>query len=143
MASGKFPLNSTLTSVCPKPQAVVLLPFIEEERLLAAIAPKEASLTPEEAARNGQRIDMLFMSRYRPKPDNIKIVRLLYFDVLPLVKPTKGYNFPHDYIQFVASTYCSCPARTRWRPRCSRSPTVPPACRASAWRTPLRPWTLR
>ena len=45
---------------------MVLLPFIEEARLLEAVAPLEASLTPEEAARNGRRIDQLFVSTAHP-----------------------------------------------------------------------------
>jgi len=47
-------------------QAVVLLPFIEEARLLEAVAPLEASLTSEEAARNGRRVDQLFVSTAHP-----------------------------------------------------------------------------
>jgi 5'-3' exoribonuclease 2 len=45
---------------------VVLLPFIEERRLLDAVAPLEATLTPEEAARNGRRVDQLFVSTAHP-----------------------------------------------------------------------------
>ena len=45
---------------------MVLLPFIEERRLLDAVAPHEATLTPEEAARNGRRIDQLFVSTAHP-----------------------------------------------------------------------------
>ena len=47
-------------------QAVVLLPFIEEARLLDAVAPLEKTLTPEEAARNGRRIDQLYVSTAHP-----------------------------------------------------------------------------
>ncbi len=47
-------------------QAVVLLPFIEESRLLDAVAPLEKTLNPEEAARNGRRVDQLYVSTAHP-----------------------------------------------------------------------------
>lgn len=47
-------------------QAVVLLPFIEEKRLLDAIATVEGSLTPEELARNSRRIDNIFLASSHP-----------------------------------------------------------------------------
>ena len=48
------------------PQAVVLLPFIDEKRLLTAIETVEGSLTAEERARNSQRIDSIFLSSSHP-----------------------------------------------------------------------------
>ena len=47
-------------------QAVVLLPFIEETRLLDAIAEVEPTLTPEERSRNARRIDSLFLGSGHP-----------------------------------------------------------------------------
>lgn len=47
-------------------QAVVLLPFIDEKRLLAAIATVEDSLSIEERARNSRRIDSIFLSSSHP-----------------------------------------------------------------------------
>jgi 5'-3' exonuclease len=41
---------------------VALLPFIDEARLLAAVAPLEPTLTPEEAYRNSRRLELLFCS---------------------------------------------------------------------------------
>jgi hypothetical protein len=42
-------------------QAVVLLPFIDEARLLAAVASAEAELTPEERERNSPGHELLFV----------------------------------------------------------------------------------
>ena len=47
-------------------QAVVLLPFIDEKRLLDAIATVEDSLSFEERARNSRRIDSIFLSSSHP-----------------------------------------------------------------------------
>ncbi len=42
-------------------QGVCLLPFIDEARLLAAVAPCEQSLTAEERFRNAKRCEQLFL----------------------------------------------------------------------------------
>ena len=43
-----------------------LLPFIDEARLLAAVAPCEASLTAEERFRNAKRCEQLFLVQLSP-----------------------------------------------------------------------------
>ena len=47
-------------------QGVALLPFIDEGRLLAATGPLEASLAPDDAARNSLRDELLFMASSHP-----------------------------------------------------------------------------
>lgn len=47
-------------------QGVVLLPFIEESRLLEAVAKVYPKLTPEDHARNGLGQDVLYMSDQHP-----------------------------------------------------------------------------
>lgn len=47
-------------------QAVVLLPFIDERRLLDAIKPKQSSLTAEEHRRNRPAPHMLFVHQRHP-----------------------------------------------------------------------------
>lgn len=47
-------------------QAVALLPFIDETRLLNAVAPLEATLTDEEQYRNAKRTELLFMASWHP-----------------------------------------------------------------------------
>jgi len=47
-------------------QAVVLLPFIEETRLLAATRPLEATLNAEETRRNSILMDIMYMRRTNP-----------------------------------------------------------------------------
>ncbi|KIY92231.1 5'-3' exoribonuclease 2 [Monoraphidium neglectum] len=42
-------------------QGVCLLPFIDEERLLEAVAPLEEKLSPEEKYRNSKRTDLLYV----------------------------------------------------------------------------------
>ena len=42
-------------------QAVALLPFIDEKRLLDAVALVEGELSEEERYRNSQRLEMLFV----------------------------------------------------------------------------------
>lgn len=44
----------------------MLLPFIEEARLLDAIATVEPTLRAEESARNSRRIDNIFLSSSHP-----------------------------------------------------------------------------
>lgn len=44
-------------------QGVAILPFIDENRLLNALTPKYAELTPEEVFRNTQGNEILFISR--------------------------------------------------------------------------------
>jgi len=50
----------------PQPQGVCLLPFIEEERLLAAVAPLEDLLSPEEKYRNSTRTDLFYVHSAHP-----------------------------------------------------------------------------
>ncbi|CAL8463003.1 g2537 [Coccomyxa elongata] len=58
-------------------QGVALLPFIDEERLLAAVAEVEPTLTEEEEKRNGRRIDLLYASSAHPiAPDIFELADL-------------------------------------------------------------------
>ncbi|KAK9808425.1 hypothetical protein WJX73_003377 [Symbiochloris irregularis] len=55
-------------------QAVVLLPFIEEERLLSATAEVEHLLTEEERRRNSRRLDQIYMLSSHPMaPDAFEL----------------------------------------------------------------------
>jgi 5'-3' exoribonuclease 2 len=47
-------------------QAVILLPFIEEERLLSAMEPYYQQLTPEEVFRNTMGNDVLYIAKTHP-----------------------------------------------------------------------------
>ena len=47
-------------------QAITLLPFIDESRLLSTIATVEHTLTPEEAWRNGTRLESVFVRASTP-----------------------------------------------------------------------------
>lgn len=50
-------------------EAVVLLSFVDEERLLAALKPIEAKLSPEEAKRNSYGTDLVFI--FNPQNDSV------------------------------------------------------------------------
>lgn len=50
-------------------EAVVLLSFVDEKRLLAALKPIEAKLTPEETKRNSYGTDIIFI--FNPQNDSI------------------------------------------------------------------------
>lgn len=56
-------------------QWVVLLPFIDQKRLLNAIRPLEKHLTPAEAARNSRGSDRVFVSQFHSLAQQIALVQ--------------------------------------------------------------------
>ena len=59
---------------------VALLPFVDEERLLSALAPCAENLLPEEKLRNQRGNEYLFLGKEHPFFDS---VNSLYSEVLP------------------------------------------------------------
>ena len=64
-------------------QAVTLLPFIDETRLLDAVGSVEHTLTEEEAYRNGCRLDCLFMRGDKPLGQSVLRLEQQHADVPP------------------------------------------------------------
>jgi 5'-3' exoribonuclease 2 len=62
-------------------QAVTLLPFIDERRLLDAVGSVEHTLTEEEAYRNGCRLDCLFMHACKPLGQSVLLLEQQHAEV--------------------------------------------------------------
>ena len=90
-------------------QAVVLLPFIEEERLVDAISEHEESFTAEEARRNSHGVPLLFVGeeyaslfaplRDTPPGTELQLTPELRANLAGIATPLAGVPRPSELLR--------------------------------------------